>query len=99
MNNPFESIDKRLTNLEALMLDVKHSSNELKQNFVPKEPTEYMTRGEVAELLKCDLSTIHNWVKKGKISPYGLGGKIFFKRSEIEAVMIPLGKKKGGSDD
>lgn len=99
MQNPFETIDKRLTNLEALMLDVKHSSNELKQSFEPKTPNEYLTRNELAEMLKCDLSTIHNWTKKGKLIPYGLGNRVYYKRAEVEAVLLPFGKNKGGEHE
>jgi excisionase family DNA binding protein len=70
---------------------------ELKANFQPKQPTEYLTRNEVADLLKCDLSTLHNWVKKGKLKPYGIGSRIYFKRNEIDEVLIPLNKKIGGN--
>lgn len=67
---------------------------ELKANFQPKEPTELLTRNEVAELLKCDLSTIHNWCKKSKLTAYGIGSRIYFKRSDIDSILIPLGKRK-----
>lgn len=61
---------------------------ELKKNLEPKNPVELLTRNEVAEMLKCDLSTIHNWCKKGKLKPYGIGNRVYFKRSEIE--LTPL---------
>lgn len=65
--------------------------DELKQHFQPIQPIELLTRNEVAELLKCDLSTIHNWCKKGKLNPHAIGNRIYFKRSEIEASLINLG--------
>src|ERR1017187_1699514 len=64
---------------------------ELKQNFEPKKPNEYLTRSEVAILLKCNLSTIHNWTKKGKLKPYGIGNRVYYKRHEVEAVLLPFG--------
>lgn len=64
---------------------------ELKQNFEPKQPAEYLTRAEVAEKLKCDLSTVHNWTKKGKLKPYSIGNRIYYKLSEVEAALQPLG--------
>ena len=67
---------------------------ELKANLVPKEPNEYLTRNEVAELLKCDLSTLWNWQRKGKLTAYGIGSRIYFKRSDIDSILIPLGKNK-----
>lgn len=62
----------------------------LKKDFQPKEPTEYLTRNEVAKLLKVDLSTVHNWTVKGKLKPYGLGNRVLYKRHEIEQSLIPL---------
>ena len=84
-------------NYSAEKLDTKFESlqnqfNELRQKFELKVPTEYLTRQEVAEMLKCDLSTIHNWTKKGKLTPYGLGNRVYFKRSEIELALKPLKK-------
>ena len=70
----FEGLQKQLT--------------ELKQNFEPKTPTEYLTRNELAELLKCDLSTIHNWTKKGKLIPYGIGNRVYYKRNEVESSLL-----------
>ena len=99
MNNPFDTIDKRLSNLEALLLEVKNSSNEIKQNFTPKEPTEYLTRAEVADMLKVDLSTLWKWQKIGKLIPYGIGNRVYFKRSDIEAALIAFGKNRGGVDE
>lgn len=78
---------------------LKNQIKELKQNFEPVKPTEFLTRNELAELLKCDLSTIHNWCKKGKINPYGIGNRVYFKRSEIESLIIPLTNKKGAENE
>ena len=75
---------------DAISQDLKSQLEELKKSFKPKTPTEYLTRQEVAKLLKVDLSTIHNWRKKGKLKAYGKGGKVLFKRSEIESSLIEL---------
>jgi excisionase family DNA binding protein len=99
MINPFENLDRRQSNIENILLCINKTISELKANFEPKQPTELLTRTQVSELLKCDLSTIHNWCKKGKLTPYGIGNRIYFKRSEIEAVLIPLGQKKGGKSE
>lgn len=76
--------------LISMFQDLQHQLAELKKNFEPKVPTEYLTRAEVKKLLKCDLSTIHNWCKKGKLKPVGIGSRVYFKRSDIEAVLVPL---------
>lgn len=83
--------------INTLFQGLQNQIKELKENFEPVKPTEYITRNELAELLKCDLSTIHNWTKKGKLIPYGIGNRVYYKRSEIEAVLLPFGKNKGGT--
>lgn len=75
---------------ELILQGVKIQLDEIKKEFQPKEPTEYLTRNELAKLLKVDLSTLHNWVKKGKIKAYGIGARVYFKRNELEQVLIPL---------
>lgn len=56
---------------------------QLKEEFQPKEPTSYLTRNEVCEMLHIDLSTLHRWRKDGTLIAYGLGNRIYFKRNEI----------------
>lgn len=77
---------------ESIIDGVKNVLDDLKQNFQPKEPTEFLTRSEVSKLLKIDLSTVHNWTKKGKLNPYGIGNRIYYKRSEIEKSLVKLNK-------
>lgn len=69
---------------------VKKQLEQLKRDFQPKQPNEYMTRQEVANMLKIDLSSIYNWTKKGKLTPYGIGGRVYYKRQEIEEAIIRL---------
>ena len=78
---------------KAIIDGVKSQLDELKKSFQPKEPTDFMTRSEVAELLKINLSTVHNWTKNGTLISYGIGGtRIYYKRKEIESAIIKLNK-------
>lgn len=77
---------------DAIIAGVKNQLEELKKHFRPKEPTEYLTRNEVSQLLKVDLSTVHNWCKSGKLQSYGIGSRVYFKRSEIEECIIKLNR-------
>ena len=79
--------------INFLFQGLQNQLTELKQNFEPKVPNEYLTRTEVSKMLKCDISTIHNWTKKGKLKPYGIGHRVYYKRNEVEAVLIPFGKE------
>lgn len=84
------------TSPEELTLEIvnglKKEIDQLKRDFQPKQPTEYLTRSEISKILKVDLSTIHNWTKQGKLKPYGIGSRIYFKRDEVEQSLIELRK-------
>ena len=62
----------------------------LSEKFEPKSPPVYLTRKEVAELLKCNISTVHHWTVAGKLLPYMIGNRVYYKRAEIDAVLMPL---------
>lgn len=70
--------------LRELFDNLQAQLTDLKQKYEPKNPAEYLTRAELAKILKCDLSTIHNWTKKGKLKPYAIGNRVYYKRSEVE---------------
>lgn len=74
----------------AIISGVRAEVEKLKTDFQPKQPTEYMTRNEVRDFLNVDLSTVHNLTKRGKLKSYGLGGRVYYKRAEVEAAIKPL---------
>jgi predicted DNA-binding transcriptional regulator AlpA len=73
-----------------ILKGVQVQLEDLKKHFQPKEPNEYLTRSEVAKMFAVDLSTIHNWNKKKILNPIGLGSRVYYLRSEIEAQLKPL---------
>jgi len=75
--------------LEPLQ-ELKKQIEELKKDFQPKKPTEYLTRTEVSQLLKIDISTVHNWTKRGILTSYGIGNRIYYKRKEVEKAIQKL---------
>ncbi len=56
----------------------------LSKQFQPKQPTEYLTRSEVCELLKIDRSTLWRWTKNGTLTAFGVQNRVYYKRSEID---------------
>ena len=76
----------------AIIEGVKTQLQDLKKHFQPKEPNEYLTRVEVAEMLKIDLSSVHNWTKKGILISYQIGGRVYYKRAEVENAIVELKK-------
>ena len=84
----------QVQNLNEKIDSVSNRLDELNKNFQPKDPEEYLKRNEVAEMFKIDLSSVHNWTKRGKIKSYGVSGsgRIYYKRSELEKVLIQINK-------
>ena len=76
--------------IEQIVQGFRSEIEVLKKQYQPKEPEELLTRAEVAELLKIDISSVHNYAKKGVLKKHGLAGRVYFKRSEIEQSLIPL---------
>ena len=79
-----EELQKEIATTVKVELD-----NFLRQ-YSPKPPNEYLTRKNVAEMFGVDVSTIHNWCKSGQLKPLGLGRRVYFLRSDVEASLIPI---------
>lgn len=79
---------------ENLKEDISKSVKELIKEVLIENtkqvPNEYLTRQEVAQMFKVDLSTIHNWCKSGKLKPLGIGARVYFLRAELEQSLTPL---------
>lgn len=73
-----------------ITIAVKIQLEEFLKHFKPIQPAEYLTRQQVAQMFDVDLSTVHNWCKSKKLKPLGLGSRVYFLRTDIEACLIPL---------
>lgn len=56
---------------------------EFRGNLLIVNPDELLTRSEACSLLKINMTTLWNWSKKGKIISYGLGNRVYYKKSEL----------------
>jgi hypothetical protein len=74
------------------ILSLKSELAEIKLNLQPKEPTKYLGRKEVAEMLDVNISTIHNWTVKGVLTALQIGGRIYYRKKDVEAALIELKK-------
>jgi|TARA_R110000796_G_scaffold227444_3_gene344205 hypothetical protein len=91
MGNPFETLEKKLSTIESQLNTIieKDSQPPTKEKeFL----SEYISKNEVRGKLASS-STLWKYEKEGKISVYGIGGKRFYKKSEIEQAFIKLNKK------
>lgn len=76
--------------INEIISGVKNKLQEIEKNFQPKEPTIWITKKEVAEMLSISTVTVDDWSKKEILSPYRIGNRIRFKRSEVEASLTEI---------
>jgi excisionase family DNA binding protein len=75
MSNPFESIETRLSNIESLLLDIKHKPIETENKlYSVKQLSEY---AGVSEL------SIRNWILEGKIQAKRIGRRLFIEQTQF----------------
>jgi excisionase family DNA binding protein len=79
---------------ENILKDVRTELKEIVLNFQPTKQPEYLTRKEVAAILKVSLVTLSDWNKKGILKPYRLGNLIRYKSSELESALISINSKR-----
>ncbi|MBW4359731.1 helix-turn-helix domain-containing protein [Flavobacterium taihuense] len=91
MNNQIQFISVTPEQLQKEISNgVKIQLQEFLKHFKPVQPAEYLTRQQVAQMFDVDISTVHNWCKSGKLKPLGIGSRVYFLRTDIEACLIPL---------
>lgn len=76
--------------LKNFLNGVEEKLNSFEKNFQPKEPTQWVTRKEVSQILSISLVTISDWSKKGILKPYRIGNRIRFKRKEVEQALTKI---------
>ncbi len=62
----------------------------LKKEFQPREPEEFLTRADVAEMFSVDKSTVDNWARSNRLIKHLIGNRVYFKRSEIEQSLVTI---------
>jgi len=84
----FEDLPKATEHILEKLSALEKELASIKQNFQPKEPEELMTREETANYFKVNISTLYNWTKKGLLISYGIGNRVYYKRSEMEEKIV-----------
>lgn len=83
MNNPFETIEARLSNIETLLLDIKHAPRDSDNQ---SDPDKWFNLDELCEYLpdKPAKATIYGKVHL-RLIPFTKQGKsLIFRKSEID---------------
>lgn len=85
-SNGFANPSKNVTDIiKRLVFDTS-----LKNQKHPQFQKELLTREETAAFFDVDLSTLHNWKKKGILLPVGIGGRVYYRMSDIENSLVQL---------
>ena len=76
-----------------ILLGVEKQLEKFAKNFKPKEPEVWIGRKEASEILGVTFPTLLVFNKKRIITPYKVGNRVRYKRSEIEQVILNSNKK------
>lgn len=79
-----------MTQISSQLTEIQNKLNDLENCFKTQPPKEYLTRGEVVELLSISLSTLSVWSKNGTLIRHCIGNRVYYKRSEIDQAMVAL---------
>jgi hypothetical protein len=64
---------------------------QLQTNDEPKQPeNDLLTRDAVCQLLSINKTSLWKHTKTGKLLSYGIGNRVFYKRSEVLQAVKPL---------
>ena len=83
MNNPFEIIEQKLSNLERLFLEFKNKP-------APQVRPEHYTVKEAARVLKCSEQSIHNYIKKGFLKAQKVGRILLINSNDVDGALTDV---------
>ena len=75
---------------ELIKQGVKSQLEDFKKNLNTHNPDELLTREESCLLLKIGLTSLWNWTKKGKLKAYGIGNRVYYKKSELKESLVRI---------
>jgi len=90
MTNPFETIDARLSNIENLLLDLKHTS---KDTGNQPEADQLLNITQAAEFLNLSVATLYTKVHKTELPVCKRSHRLYFSKQDLMEY-IKAGRKK-----
>lgn len=69
---------------------LKRQLDNFKKEINFSNPDEILTRTEAANFLKVNLSTLHLWTQKGKITSFGIGHRRYYKKEQLLGCLTKL---------
>ena len=49
-----------------------------------------LTKKDVMKMLHVSLSTVDRWMRSGCLKAFGVEGRVYFRREDVEAMLIPI---------
>ncbi|MFL9845125.1 helix-turn-helix domain-containing protein [Flavobacterium rhizosphaerae] len=88
MENTIQFIQVTPQELENRIIDgVKKMFSSIVQK---SDDDQLLNRTETAKLLGISTVTLWEWTNKSKLKSYGIGNKVYYKKSEVIAALKPL---------
>ena len=75
---------------EVIGLAVSKQLEPFLKNLSNKKEEDLLTKKEAATFLSISLSTLDAWCKNGSLTSYGIGGRVYFKKSDIISALIKI---------
>ncbi len=94
MNNPFETIEARLTSIENLILDLKQQPKQVEPTETPEQ---LLTVQEAAQFLNLTVPTIYSKVSKGELPVMKRSKRLYFSSAELMEY-LKEGRKKSNAE-
>jgi hypothetical protein len=82
MENPFEIILEKLNSIEKAIEKLNASSN--------NDVDTLLSRAEACELLKINLTSLWKHTKSGRLTSYGIGNRVYYKKGEVLNSLIKI---------
>jgi len=81
--------------LKAIIVDAVREV--IAENETPKQGSDLRTRERVLEELGITAPTLADWTRRGIIPSYRIGGRVYYKQTEIDAALTRrnFGKEVG----
>jgi excisionase family DNA binding protein len=84
MSNPFEVIDARLSNIETILLDLKHTPREQVDH---SGKDELLTVQDTAKFLSLSVPTVYSLISKGELPVMKRSKRCYFSKAELIAYL------------
>jgi hypothetical protein len=82
MENPFEIILEKLNSIEKAIEKLAAPKN--------NDDEILLSRIETCELLKINFSSLWKHTKSGKLTSYGIGNRVYYKKGEVLKSLVKL---------